>query len=169
MKKGLRNPALITAVASSPQGQKAIGNTLETANNTVNATVSIVKGLFVLGALFGVGTIAYNKIFNGFKKLPEDKKMKPTISTAIAKNKANAIYRAMKGLSFTSEFDAVFKILAPSIGNRLNANDFVRIYNEFGKRAGALPFSKKETLIEWLSTFQGLQQRQLKALFPDFF
>ncbi len=167
MKKGLRNPALISAVASSPQGQKAIGNTLETANNTVNATVSIVKGLFVLGALFGIGTIAYNKIFNGFKKLPEDKKMKPTISTAIAKNRATAIYRAMYGIG--SGFSNVIKQLKGTNGNRLNANDFVRIYNEFGKRAGATPLAKKQNMLEWFSEFSELELLQLKALFPDFF
>lgn len=169
MKEGLRNPAVIAAVATSPQGQKAIGNRLENANSGIKTTVSIVKGVLILGLLFGVGTIAYKKIFNGFVKLPEDKKMRPTISTAIANNKANAIYRAMKGVGFASEFTNVMRILTGSNGNRLNANDFVRIYNQFGKRAGTVPFSKKETMIEWFATFDKLQLTQLKALFPDFF
>jgi hypothetical protein len=167
MKKGLRNPALITAVASSPQGQKAINSGLETANEAVSTSVSIVKGVFVLGALFGVGVFAYNKIFNGFKKLPEDRKMKATISTAIAKNKATAIFRAMYGIG--SNFSKVLKILSGTNGNRLNANDFVRIYNQFGKRAGATPLSKGQNMIEWFTDFNERELLQLKALFPDFF
>jgi len=61
MKKGLRNPALITAVASSPQGQKAISSGLETANEAVSTSVSIVKGVFVLGALFVLVTLVLPK------------------------------------------------------------------------------------------------------------
>ncbi len=166
MEKGLSNPALIAAIATSQQGQKTIGNTLETANNTVKTTVSIVKSVFVLGLLFGAGTIIYYKVFNGFKKLPEDKKMKPTISTAIAKNKANSIFRAMYGVG--SGFETVMKQLTGFNGKRLNANDFVRIYNEFGKRAGAAPFAKKQTMLEWFTEFNELQLLQIKALFPDF-
>ena len=167
MKLGLSNPALITAVATSPQGQKAIANTLETANSGIKTTVSIVKGVLFLGVLFGVGAYAYTKVFNGFKSLPLDKKMKPTISTAIAKSKANEIYRAMYGLG--SGFSKVINLLKGINGNRLNANDFVLIYNEFGNRKGINPLSKSENMITWFSEFSELEILQLKSLFPDFF
>ena len=167
MKKiGLSNPALIAAV-STPAGQKAIAKTLENANAGVNATASIIKGGLKIIFFVGVGYFAYNKVFSVFKRLPEDKKMKPTISTAIAKNKATAIFRAMYGIG--SGFSNVMKQLKGFNGNRLNANDFVRIYNEFGKRSGASPLAKKQTMLEWFSEFDELELLQLKALFPDFF
>ena len=72
-RQGLHNPAVISAVASSPQGQKAIATTLENTSVGVNATVSIVKGVLKMGLFLGVGYFAYKKIFNEFSPLKENR------------------------------------------------------------------------------------------------
>jgi hypothetical protein len=156
----LGNPAVIGALANTPQGQKALANTLDLANNTAKTSVSIVKNVLGLTVLGVVGVWGYGKIFNPFKKLPEDTKFKANISTGMAKAKAEAIYRAMRGLN---NFGVVHQNL---LG--LNANGFVRVYNEFGKRSSILPLSKKQTMLEWFSEFNSDQVLQLHYMFPDF-
>jgi len=162
-KQGLHNPALVV-VASSKEGQKAIGSTIETANNAVNATASIVKGVLKTGFFLGVGYYAYKKIFNGFSSLTESKKEKPSnISSGMAKNKAEAIYSAMYGLG--NGFKAVKQNLMG-----VNYNGFVRIYNAFGQRKGVNPFSKKLTLIEWFKDqFSPSKLMELRFIIPHFF
>ena len=163
-KQGLHNPAVITAVASSPQEQKAIAGSLESANAGVNATVSIVKGFLKMGLLLGVGYFAYKKIFNGFSPLKENKRDKPSnISTGMAKNKAEAIYSAMYGVG--NGFKSVKQNL---IG--VNANGFVRIHNAFGHRKGINPLSEKMTLIEWfIDQFSQNELIELRFIIPNFF
>ena len=163
-RQGLHNPAVLTAVASSPQGQKAIASTLENTSAGVNATVSIVKGALKMGLFLGVGYFAYKKIFNGFSPLKENKRDRPSnISTGMAKNKAEAIYSAMYGVG--NGFKSVKQNLMG-----VNPNGFVRIHNAFGLRKGINPLSKKMTLIEWFGDqFSQNELMELRFLIPNFF
>lgn len=161
--QGLNNPAIMV-IASTPQGQKAIVNTLDNANNTVNATASIIKGVLKTGLFLGVGYFAYKKIFNGFSSLTEDRREKPSnISSGMAKNKAEAIFSAMYG--FGNGFKSVKQNLMG-----VNNNGFIRIYNEFGQRKGINPLSKKMTMIEWFADqFNPNELIELRFLIPHFF
>jgi len=160
--KGLHNPAIMAA--STPQGQKVIANTLENANASVNATVSIVKGVLKTGLFLGIGYYAYKKIFDGFSPLKENKRDKPSnISTGMAKNKADAIYSAMYGMG--NGFKSVKQNLMG-----INANGFVRIHNSFGLRKGINPLSKKMNLIEWFNDqFSQNELMELRFIVPNFF
>lgn len=163
-KQGLHNPAIVTAVASTPAGQRAITTTLQRANEGVNTTASIVKGTLKLGLFLGIGLFVYKKIFNGFSALNENKKEKPSsISKAMAKNKAEAIYSAMYGVG--NGFKSVRQNL---IG--VNYNGFVRIYNAFGQRKGVNPFAKPMTLTDWFTDqFSPSELMELRFLIPNFF
>jgi hypothetical protein len=161
--KGLHNPTIIAA-ASTPQGQKAIANTLENANASVNATFSIVKGVLKTGLFLGIGYYAYKKIFNGFSPLKENKRDRPSnISSGMAKNKADAIYSAMYGMG--NGFKSVKQNLMG-----INANGFVRIHNAFGLRKGINPLSKKMNLIEWFNDqFSQNELMELRFIVSNFF
>ena len=163
-RQGLHNPAVLTAVASTPQGQKAIARTLENTNAGVNATASIVKGVLKTALFVGIGFFAYTKIFNGFSPLKENKRDKPSnISTGMAKNKAEAIYSAMYGMG--NGFKSVKQNLMG-----VNPNGFVRIHNQFGLRKGVNPLSRKMTLLEWFSDqFNQNELMELRFLIPNFF
>ena len=65
-RQGLHNPAVITAVASSPQGQKAIATTLENTSLGVNATVSIVKGVLKMGLFWVWVTLLIRRFLMAF-------------------------------------------------------------------------------------------------------
>ena len=163
-KQGLHNPAVITAVASTPQGQKAIAGSLESANAGINATVSIVVGTIKIGVLVGLGYFAWNKVFNGFAPLKENKRDKPSnISTGMAKNKAEAIYSAMYGVG--NGFNSVKQNL---IG--VNPNGFVRIHNAVGLRKGINPMTMKMSLLEWFGDqFSQSELMELRFIIPNFF
>lgn len=163
-KQGLHNPAVITAVASSPQGQKAIASSLESANAGINSALSIVVGTMKIGLLVGVTYFAWNKVFNGFAPLKENKRDKPSnISTGMAKNKAEAIYSAMYGVG--NGFKSVKQNL---IG--VNPNGFVRIHNAFGLRKGINPMTKKMSLLEWFGDqFSQSELMELRFIIPNFF
>lgn len=168
MKQGLNNPALV-AVASTPQGQKAITKTIDTANNAVTGSFSIVKGVLGIAVLGGVGYFAYTKIFNGFKSVTEDTRYTPSnVSTGVAKAKAEAIYKAMYGAG--NGFAMVKAILQYVNGERINHNGFIRVYNAFGKRSGQLDFFKKQTLTEWFTDqFNESELLELRLIIPNFF
>lgn len=161
-KKGLNNPALIaTAVASSPQGQDAIKKVAE----QTSSTIKIIRNVIVIGAFAGLTYWGVKKLFFGFKKLKEDKRFKATISTTIAKKKAENIFSALNGLN---NFSAIRSELT-----NLNPNDFVRIYNEFGERKAkvlgiGVPFQDKKNMIEWFGSLTSEQLMQLRFMFPDF-
>lgn len=168
MKQGLNNPALV-AVASTPQGQKAITKTIDTANNAVSGSLSIVKGVLGIAFLGGVGYFAYTKIFNGFTSVTEDSRYTPSnVSTGVAKAKAEAIYIAMYGAG--NGFAMVKAILQYVNGERINHNGFIRVYNAFGKRNGQIPFSKKMTMTEWFTDqFDESELLELRLIIPNFF
>ena len=163
---GLSNPALIAA-ASTPAGQKAIAKTLENANAGVNATASIIKGGLKIVLFLGIGVIVYKKVFNGFSKLSEDKRYRPSnISSGMAKNKAEAIFNAMYGINITN---AGFNSVKQNLSG-VNHNGFIKIYNEFGLRKGLNAFEKKTNLIQWIADqFSQSQLVQLRFIMPNFF
>jgi hypothetical protein len=169
MKKGLNNPAVIAAAASTPAGQKAISKGIDTTSSAVTGTVSIVKGVLTIAFLGGVGYYAYTKIFNGFVALSEDKRYTPSnVSTGIAKAKAEAIHRAMYGAG--NGFNTVKTILQYVNGQRINHNGFIRVYNAFGKRNGQIPFSKSMNLVEWFNDqFDESELLELRLIIKDFF
>lgn len=163
-KQGLHNPALFTAIASTPAGQKAITNSLENASAGVNATASIMKRILKTSLFVGLGYFAYHKLFNGFSALKENKFDKPSnISAGMAKNKAEAIFSAMYGIG--NGFKSVKQNLMG-----VNPNGFVRIHNEFGLRKGINPLSKKMTLLQWFGDqFNESELMELRFLIPHFF
>ena len=167
-KQGLNNPALIAA-AATPAGQQAITKTIDTANNAVSGTLSIVKNVLGIGVFLGVGYFAYTKIFNGFTAVSEDPQYTPSnVSTGVAKAKAEAIYTAMYGAG--NGFNMVKSILQYVNGERINHNGFIRVYNAFGKRDGVLPFSKNMTLTEWfIDQFSQSELLELRLIIKDFF
>lgn len=166
-KQGLHNPAVLTAVASTPSGQKGIADAIEKTSVGVNATASIIKGVLKAGLFLGVGYYVYKKVFDGFSTLKEDKRYRPSnISTGMAKNKAEAIYNAMYGVNITS---AGFRAVKQSLTG-VNHNGFIKIYNEFSHRKGLNPMSKKMNLIQWISDqFSQSELVQLRFLLPNFF
>lgn len=170
-KQGLNNPALIATVANSPAGQKAITKTLETADKTVSTSVSIFKGILIFGGLGVVGYMGYNAIFNGFSKIQEDKLYTPAnLSPGLAKSKAEVIFQAMKGAG--NGFKTVKAVLQNVNGQRINHNGFIRIYNEFGKRAGfsILPFAKKTNMVEWFNDqYDTSELMELRFIISNFF
>ena len=170
-KQGLNNPALAAAVASSPAGQKAINNGLEKAQKGVSSTVSIVKGVLIIGVLGVGGYIGYRAVFGIFTKRAYDKnEPAPNISTAVAKSKADAIYKAMYGLG--DGFKIVKAVLSSVSGQKINHNGFIRIYNEFGKREvyGILPFQRKLTMIEWFNDqYKSSELAELRFKMPKLF
>lgn len=165
-KIGLSSPALVSAVASSPQGQKAITDTLDRAQNTVKTTYTIGKYVLGISVVGLVGYWGYTKLFDGFTALREDNRFTPAnISTGVALSKANSIYNALYGVG--SNFSKVQTILTG-----VNHNGLIRIYNEFGKRKGfsVSLFPKKLNLFEWF--FDQLKQNelaQLKQKYPYLF
>ncbi|MFV8347267.1 hypothetical protein [Flavobacterium sp. ZB4P13] len=150
MEKGLKNPA-ITAFASSPQGQEAIAK-------TANMGITFLKIAFVLGAL----TVAYYKIFKGFKPIQEDKRYKPSnINATQAKARSEAIYTALLGAG------ANYKTVENNLTG-LNHNGFVRLFNEFGERRSAT--LTKMNLVEWLQDqFNEADIAKLRFLIKGFF
>jgi hypothetical protein len=168
MKDGLNNPAVIAA-AATPAGQKAIEKGIDTANNAVSGTLSIVKGVLGIAFFGGVGYFAYTKIFNGFRAVSEDPQYTPSnVSTGVAKAKAEAIYKAMYGAG--NGFNMVKSILQYVNGERINHNGFIRVFNAFGKRNGQIPFSKEMTLTEWfIDQFDESELLELRLIIKDFF
>lgn len=161
-KKGINNPALVAAtVAATPAGQQVITKAAESAASTVK----VIKNVIIISLFAGITYWGVRKIFFGFKKLKEDKRFKATISEVVALKKADNIFSALNGIN---SFSTVRNELL-----RLNPNDFVRIYNEFGERKPrvlgiSIPFQDKKNMIEWFGTLSNNQINELHFMFPDF-
>lgn len=163
-KNQLGNPAVIAAIASTPQGQKAINKALESAGNATNNTLIIVKNVLWIGLFCTVGFVAYKRFFNNFSKINQDIRYQPAkINDATAIAKAEIIFRAMYGAgngysTVKSNLTAIYH------------NDFIKIYNAFGNRKGINPLGKEMNLIEWIQDeFTGQELINLRFTRPDFF
>jgi hypothetical protein len=166
-KPALRNPAAVmevSEVAKSEAGQTVIKNASENQKAVIQATASvipfIVKSVFVLG----IGYWVYRKYINRFESLREVSNYPDSnITNAQAITKAETIYGAMKGAGNG------FQIVATNIAN-LNYNAWVKVYNAFGNRQGAIPFSSKMNLVEWFADqFNDEELAQLRFLVPNVF
>ncbi|WP_395043164.1 hypothetical protein [Flavobacterium sp.] len=164
MKRGLKNPAVIAAVANSPQGKKAIGDALDTANKTTAVSLSIIKNIFWFSIVAGTGYWGYKKFVNRFSSLNYDLRYTPaTISSTVAKAKADAIHKAMYG--FGNGFNTVSKNL-----KGLSHNDFIKVYNEFGGRKGLNDIFQRMNMFEWFADqFDGSEIMRLRFIVPNFF
>lgn len=149
-KQGLKNPA-IAAFAASPEGQKTIAK-------TANLGFTVLKVVLIAGA----ATFVYYKIFGGFKKVPEDKRYKPSnISATQAKARSEAIYTALLGAG------ANYKTVEANLSG-LNHNGFIRLFNEFGERRSAT--LTKMNLVEWLQDqFKEDEIAKLRFIIKGFF
>ncbi len=164
MKSKLSNPAVIAAIASSPQGQKAIGNSLQKVSGASVESLTIVKNVFLIGIFGFLGYKGYRKFFDNFSKISQNTKYKPaTITDATAFSKAESIYRAMYGAG--NGYNSVKNNLI-----NVGFNDFIKIYNAFGGRESAIPLSPKKNLIEWINDeFSGQDLINLRFIRPLFF
>lgn len=111
----LKNPALTTLIASNPKAVEKAGKT---------ALVFSVVTIAVLG-----GALYYHFVYkHRFEKVSLDKKAPaPRISKSLAKVKADALYKAMHGVG--ANYSQVKAVLSG-----IQKNDFILIYNAFGKR-----------------------------------
>lgn len=132
---GLGNPAAITAasVAASPAGQRAINKGIDLA--FLGLTIIVVGGLIYFG---------FKKAMNNFT--PRDEVPAYPIANITlhqAQDRATALYQAMVGPG-----NNLIQVAQNLQG--LNYNAWVRVYNAFGRKQGAVPFSKEMDLTEWL-------------------
>lgn len=161
--KGLSNPAVL-AVASSPAGQRAIGNATELQHDLAKTGISLVpfvfKTLFVVGGIY----VAYNLWSNRFIKLGVNTNYpSANINDGQAKARAEAIYEAMYGIKSNKE------IVAMNIAG-LNYNGWVKVYNAFGNRKGINPLGSAMNLAEWINDqFSGQDLLELKVILPGVF
>lgn len=148
----LGNPVIVEAVKTQA-GQKAVEKATE-------IIPFVLKTLFVLGVL----GFLYYKFTNRFQPLKENPDYpNANVSLGNAKTKAEAIYNAMKG--FGANLDSVASNIAG-----LNYNGFVRVFNAFGERQGAVPFSDKMNMVEWFfDQFDNTEITQLRFLVPNVF
>lgn len=154
--KGLNNPAVL-ALASSPAGQKAV-------TGAVESTISLAKITLAVVVTAAVGYVAYNLWKNRFIKRAYNPQLEPAnVSDAQAEAKAEAIFQAMYGWS--ADVDIVAEQLSG-----LNYNGWIKVYNAFGKRRGAIPGSSEMTLVEWLNDqFSGSDMETLQFILPGVF
>lgn len=163
-KPQLANPAVIAAIAATPQGQRAIDNAFERAQGLSNSTVSIAKNALWIGLFGYCGYKLYTNVFNTFSAVNQDKKYQPAkINDATALAKAESIFKAMYGAG--NGFNTVMRNLEGTVHN-----DYIKIYNAFGKRQGYFWGSANKTLTEWiLDEFKGEELIKLRFVRPDFF
>lgn len=165
--QGLSNPAIAVAssiIASSPQGQQAIGNGIERLNKASGNALGVGKNIFWLCVFGGLGYWGYKTFVNRFVAVSQNNDYTPaTLSVQNAKTRAEKIYKAMYGVG--NGFDVVLKQIKD-----LKHNDFIRVYNAFGNRKGINPFGDKMNLIEWFNDqFEGSELVRLRFEIPNFF
>jgi hypothetical protein len=128
----------------------------------------LISGVVLVGA-----SVGYQLYKNRFVKLLQNRNFSnPKITQAQAQSRAEAIYKAMYGMG--SGFNTVYEQLSGG----LSYNDFVLIYNAFGKRKPATqninpfrnPFDRGWTMFEWFeSEFSDSQKQELRFLTSNFF
>lgn len=158
MKKKLGNPAVATAL-SSEAGQKAISNASDNKKAVVQATASTIPFLIKTVVVLAIGGYIYYKFTNRFRSLNENPNYEQSnITESQAKTKAESIFSAMYG------FGGNYSLVAQNLAG-VNYNGFVRIYNAFGLRQGAIPFSEKMNMIQWFADeFNDSELEQLRFL-----
>lgn len=158
MKKKLGNPAVATAL-SSEQGQKAIQTMSENQRAIVQQTASTIPFLIKTFVFVGLGVFVWYKFNNRFRSFSENSSYPASnVTDSQAKAKAEAIFASMYGLG------ANVNIVAQNLAG-LNYNGFVKVYNAFGARKSAIPFSDKKNMIQWFTDeFSESELEQLRFL-----
>jgi len=168
IKQGLSNPAVLAA-ASSPAGQKAVGDVssiartnAETTGKIAVAVVPFIVKVVIIGGIIYVGYRMYSK---RFIKLAYNPSLDAAnISDGQAQAKADAIYAALFGVG------ADFAMVAAQLAG-LNYNGWVKLYNAYGQRMGANLLADKMNLVEWLNDdqFSDDEMSQLRFILPGVF
>lgn len=161
--RGLNNPAAV-AVASSPAGQKAISSSIEARTEVAKQAASVIPFVLKTLVVVGIGYYAFGAWRKRFKSIGFNTSLPPAnITEGQAQTRANALYSAMYGIG--ANFNTVQTNLAG-----LNYNGWVRVYNAFGKRKTANPFTSPMDLVEWIhSEFSGTRLEQLRFVLPGVF
>lgn len=129
------------------------------------ARTAVNVGLIIFGvSVLGIGgTLFYNLYWkHRFRKMSYDPNQKPaSISAGLAKSKAETLYRAMHGMG--ANYTHVYNAL-----RGMGHNNYVAIYNAFGKRPPATSFSMGNKndmdLSQWLQDqFSGEKLASLRA------
>lgn len=158
--KGVATTVAATSVGkyleNHPEAIEAAGRKAKTAVNVGLVLISFTV-ISIGGALF------YNLYWkNRFRKMDYDPNQKPaTISAGLAKSKADMIYRALHGIG--ANYNTVYNAL-----RGMGHNNYVAIYNAFGKRTPATSFSMGNKndmdLSQWLQDqFSGDKLAALRA------
>ncbi len=122
---------------------------IEYAGRKAKSAVNIGLLFFGITVLGLGGALFYNLYWkNRFKRIPYDKSQRPaTLDSGRARLKTDSIYTALRG--FGANFERVYQAL-----KGMGYNNYVAIYNAFGKRRPATSFSfgnkNDMTLSEWL-------------------
>jgi hypothetical protein len=153
---GLKSPVAAATILSTKAGEK-----------TVDFAGSLVKWVLIGGAVVVAGAVTIQVYKNRFVKLLQNTNYENAkITQAQASARAETIYKAMYGAG--SGFNTVAAQLAG-----IGFNDFVLIYNAFGKRKPATqkfnpfsnPFDRGWTLLEWIENeFSDSQKEELRFL-----
>lgn len=153
MKKGLGNPAMVTALANNPE-------LIKQASATSNRVINIFLAFGITAVVIVSGVIVYNKFF-GFTKIKENKQLnKSNIEQAEAEFRAKQIFQAMYG------FGANFKMVETALTG-LNFNALARVYNSFGEKRGAN--FVKQNMKEWIyDQFNATEISALKLITRGF-
>lgn len=140
---------------------------IESAGRKAKKAVNIGLILFGVSIVSIAGVVCYKLYWkNRFKKMEYSRAHKPvSISEGLAKSKADIIYTAMKGVG--ANYDRVYNAL-----KGMGYNNYVAIYNAFGKRRPATSLSlgnaQDLTLSEWIinqfgGIFDGNKLASLRA------
>lgn len=167
-RRGIHSPAAtaVATLATTKAGH-------DTIVKTADGFTQIIKWTIIGTVVIGSAVVAYKIYKNRFVPMRQNLDApRPTITASVARVKADSIYNAMFGPG--ANFSQVKNLL---LG--LNYNDFVLVYNAFGKRMSAVdkmnPSSwfaignQGMTLTEWLiDQFKnGNQLADLRAILPN--
>jgi hypothetical protein len=136
---------------------------IEYAGRKAKTAINVGLILFGVGIVSTAGALYYNLYWkNRFRKMEFDPNQRPaTISAGLAKSKADILYRAMHGIG--ANYTHVYNAL-----KGMGHNNYVAIYNAFGKRTPASSFSlgnkNDMDLNQWLvDQFSGSELSSLRA------
>ena len=164
-KKTTALKGVATTVAATSVGKYLVKHpvAIEAAGRKAKTAVNV--GLVIIGfTVISIGGALFYNLYwkNRFRKMDYDPNQKPaTISAGLAKSKADMIYRALHGIG--ANYNTVYNAL-----RGMGHNNYVAIYNAFGKRTPATSFSMGNKndmdLSQWLQDqFSGDKLAALRA------
>ena len=159
------NGAVAASVAAGAVGKyiEKHPEVVEYAGRKAKTAINVGLILFGVAIVSTAGALYYNLYWkNRFRKMEYDPNQKPaTISAGLAKSKADILFRAMHGIG--ANYNNVYNAL-----KGMGHNNYVAIYNAFGKRTPATSFSfgnkNDMDLSQWLvDQFSGSELAALRA------